>query len=102
VRAAVAHLLGQKYDFTYQAAPGIRAALALDEEAVQRAYHRLYREPLETIFTPRPTPVDRLRWAFATLTKWPESLPPFWTAFALTLTETVRGPALAAGSALRR
>ena len=37
VRAAVAHLLGQKYDFTYQAVPGIRAALGLDEEAVQQA-----------------------------------------------------------------
>ena len=34
VRAAVAHLLGQKYDFTYQSVPGIRAALGLDEEAV--------------------------------------------------------------------
>ena len=95
VQAAVAHMLGQKYTFTYQAVPGIRAALGLDEEAVQQAYHRLYREPLETIFAPRPTPLDRLRWAFATLTKRLESLPPFWTAFALTLTETVGAGVLA-------
>ena len=89
VRAAVAHMLGQKYDFTYQAVPGIRAALGLDEEAVQQAYQRLYRKPLETIFKPRATPTDRLRWAFAALTGWLESLPPFWTAFALTLIGTV-------------
>ena len=95
VRAAVAHLLGQKYTFTYQAVPSIRAALGLDEEAVQQAYRRLYREPLETIYAPRATPVDRLRWAWAALTGWLESLPPFWTAFALTLTETVGAGILA-------
>jgi amino acid permease len=89
VQAAVAHLLGQKYDFTYQAVPGIRAALRLDEEAVQGAYKRLYREPLETIFVTRITLADRLRWAWTALAGWLESLPPFWTAFALTLTETV-------------
>ena len=100
VRAAVAHLLGQKYDFTYQAVPGIRAALGLDEEVVQRAYHRLYSQPLETIFAPRATPVDRLRWAWAALAGWLESLPPFWTAFALTLTETVGAGILALPIAL--
>jgi len=100
VRAAVAHLLGQKYDFTYQAVTGIRAALGLDEGAIQQAYHRLYREPLETIFAPRATPVDRLRWAWAALAKWLESLPPFWTAFALILTETVGAGVLALPIAL--
>ncbi|MBC8492258.1 MAG: hypothetical protein H8D43_00630, partial [Chloroflexi bacterium] len=30
VQAAVAHMVGQKYTFTYQAVPGIRAALGLD------------------------------------------------------------------------
>jgi len=100
VRAAIAHLLGQKYTFTYQAVPGIRAALGLDEEVVQQAYRRLYHKPPVTIFAPRHTPVDRLRWAFATLTKWLKSLPPFWTAFALTLTETVGAGILALPIAL--
>ena len=95
LRAAVAHLLGQKYSLTYQATPGIRAALGLDEEVVQQAYQRLYRESLETIFAPRTAPVDRLRWAWAALAGWLESLPPFWTAFALTLTETVGAGILA-------
>jgi amino acid permease/predicted transcriptional regulator len=100
IRAATAHALGQKYAFTYQAVPGIRAALGLDEKAVQQAYQRLYRKPLETIFAPQPTPVDRLRWAWAALAGWLESLPPFWTAFALTLTETVGAGILALPIAL--
>jgi hypothetical protein len=89
VQAALAHLLGQKYAFTCHAVPGIRAALDLDEEAVQEVYQRLYREPLETICATRTTLADRLRWSWAALAGWLESLPPFWTAFALTLTETV-------------
>jgi len=100
VQAAVAHLLGQKYDFTYQAVPGIRAALGLDKEAVQQAYQRLYHQPLETIFAPRTTPANRLRWAWTALAGWLESLPPFWTAFALTLTETVGAGILALPIAL--
>ncbi|UCC64137.1 MAG: hypothetical protein JSV36_03505 [Anaerolineae bacterium] len=100
VQAAVAHLLGQKHGFTYQAVPGVRAALGLDEEAVQRAYQRLYGEPLEAIYATRTTLVDRLRWAWAVLAGWLESLPPFWTAFALTLTETVGAGILALPIAL--
>jgi len=100
VQAAVAHLLGQKYGLTYQAVPGIRAALGLDEEAVQQAYQRLYRQPLEAIFAPRATLANRLRWAWAALARWLESLPPFWTAFALTLTETVGAGILALPIAL--
>ncbi len=100
VRAATAHLLGQKYDFTSQAVPGIRAALGLDTEAVQETYQRLYNEPLETIFAPGMTPTGRLRWAWNRLAGWLESLPPFWTAFALTLTETVGAGILALPIAL--
>jgi len=100
VQAAVARTLGQKYDFTYRAAPRIRAALSLDEEAVQQAHQRLYHQPLETIFAPRATPAERLRWAWAALAGWLESLPPFWTVFALTLTETVGAGILALPIAL--
>src|SRR3990172_3686933 len=50
IRAAIAHLLGQKYKFTRNDAPGIRLALALDGEAVRHAYRRLYHAELETIF----------------------------------------------------
>src|SRR3712207_3270977 len=36
-----------------------------------------------------------MRWAWAGLAKWLENLPPFWTAYALTLTETVGATVLA-------
>jgi len=39
LRAALAHLFGRKYEFTHKAVPSIRAALGLDTDAVQRAYH---------------------------------------------------------------
>jgi amino acid permease len=81
VQASVAHLLSRKYDFTYQDVPGIRAALDLDEEAVQRAYRHLYHEPLETIYVLQVKAVDRLRWVWAALGRGLEALPPFWTAF---------------------
>lgn len=100
LRAAVAHLLGQKYQFTGAAVPALRNALGLDGETVQQAYQRLYRQPLDTIFTRRPSPTVRLRWAMAGLGGWLESLPPFWTAFALTLTETVGAGVLALPIAL--
>lgn len=85
VRAALAHLLGQKYKFTYQAVPGVRAALSLDDEAVRQAYQRQYREPLVTLFASRTTLVSQLRWASAAVAGWPEALPPLWTAFVLTV-----------------
>src|SRR3712207_5314149 len=102
VQAAVAHRLGEKYRFTYESAPGIRVALGLDDAAVRQAYQLLYRQPIESIFAARATPGDRLRWAWAGLAKWLENLPPFWTAYALTLTETVGVTILALPIAVAR
>ena len=100
IRAAVAHRLGKKYRFTYQDASGIRQALALDDPEVGRAYRRLYQQPLEEIFVSRASPADRLRWAWAATSKRLEGLPPFWTAYSLTLTETVGATILALPIAL--
>jgi amino acid permease len=100
LRAAVARLLGEKYTFTYPAVPGLRAALGLDEEPVKRAYQRQYKQALETIYAARPGLFDRLRWAWAGFAGRLEALPPFWTAFALTLTETVGAGILALPIAL--
>jgi amino acid permease/predicted transcriptional regulator len=100
VQAAVAHRLGQKYDFTYAAVPGVRAALELDEPEVKEAYERLYGEPLERIFSPRVAISDRIRWAWSALAARLEDLPPFWTAYSLTLTETVGATILALPIAL--
>jgi amino acid permease/predicted transcriptional regulator len=100
VRAAVAHRLGQKYRFTHQDAPGIRRALGLDDPQVRRAYRRLYRQPLQEIFASRVAPADRLRWAWAGVGARLERLSPFWTAYSLTLTETVGATILALPIAL--
>jgi amino acid permease len=95
LRAAVAHLLGQKYAFTAQAVPSLRAALSLDTEPVEQAYQRLYGRPLATIYAPRLSLADRQRWARAAQAHRLEALPPFWIAFSMTLTETVGAGILA-------
>jgi amino acid permease/DNA-binding transcriptional ArsR family regulator len=100
VRAAVAHRLGKKYRFTHRDTPGIRRALALDDPEVRRAYRRLYRQPLEEIFVSRVPPADQLRWARAAVGARLERLSPFWTAYSLTLTETVGATILALPIAL--
>src|SRR5262249_25820723 len=86
LRAAIAHLLGTKYSFASAAVPGIRSALGLDQPAVQRAYQALYNQPVDTIFAPRLTLIERLRWISTSLAKSLDSLPPFWTTFTLVLT----------------
>jgi hypothetical protein len=82
VQAAVAHLLGRKYDFSYQAVPAIRATLCLDTQAVQQAYQTLYGASLEEVFAVRTALSERLRWAWAALSGWLESLPPLPIALA--------------------
>ncbi|MGE5602210.1 MAG: hypothetical protein ACM30E_04125 [Nitrososphaerales archaeon] len=100
VRAALAQLFGQKYKFTAAAVPGIRAALGLDAPAVQAAYEKLYSRPLATIYAERPAPAERMRWASAGLARWFENLPPFWSVFILTFTQTVGATVLALPIAL--
>src|SRR5262250_3384780 len=55
LRAAIAHLLGEKYSFTSEAVPGVRSALGLEQPAVQRAYQGLYHQSIDTIFARRVT-----------------------------------------------
>ncbi|MCB0208699.1 MAG: hypothetical protein KDJ52_05200 [Anaerolineae bacterium] len=86
IQAAVAHLLGQKYKFTAQAVPGIRAALSLDSDTVLQAYQRLYNQPLASIYISRVMSLlDQLRWRWARLAGRLENLPPFWLACILTV-----------------
>jgi len=65
LRATLAHLLGQKYRLDAGRAPNIRAALGLDQEAVQRAYQRQYQRSIEAIYAPQMALSERLRWAAA-------------------------------------
>ena len=46
---AVAHQVGQKYEFAREDVPSLRVALGLDNPAVQSAYERLYGAPLEAL-----------------------------------------------------
>ena len=85
LRAAVAHMLGRKYRFTRAAVPRLRAALGLDDEAVERAYRRQYREELSTIYAGRMRGLDALRARWSGLSARVDSLSPFWLTFALTL-----------------
>ena len=102
LRAAVAHWLGEKYRFTYRHTPQLRMALGLDLPAVQKAYQRLYARPLTAIFIEQITLWEQLRWLEASVAAWLENLAPFWTAFALVLTETVGAGILALPIALAR
>jgi amino acid transporter len=102
LRAATARALGAKYPVSYRWVPEIRRALGLDTEVVQSAYHSQYGESLATIYTSQQTLAERLRWAQSAIASRLESLPPFWTAFALTLTETVGVGILALPVALAR
>ena len=85
MQATVAHLLGEKYALVYRSIPGIRNALGLDTESVQHAYHDLFEQTIEAVYEPRVGPFERLRWAWASLARWIDNLPVFWTAFAVAL-----------------
>lgn len=100
MRATIAHELAAKYHFTAATAPGLRAALGLDTQPVQQAYQRFYNKPLESIYAAETTPLDHLRWTWNRLGSWLEGLPPFWSVFAMTLTETVGASVLALPIAL--
>ncbi|MEA2828156.1 MAG: hypothetical protein QOG43_2595 [Actinomycetota bacterium] len=99
-RAALAHLLGEKYVFTRDAVPGIRAAVGLDDELVAAAYRQLYEEPIERVFADDLGAGGRLRWLWTRLATRLESLPPAWSAYVLSLTETVGTSMLALPIAL--
>jgi amino acid permease len=100
LQAALAHLLGQKYRFAQQDIPHIREALGLDSEGVQQAFQRQYRQSPDTIYTRRVSLLERIGWRWNKLSGWLENLPPFWTAYALTVTETVGATILALPIAL--
>ena len=88
-RAEIARLVGETYRFARPQIPKMAAALGLDDPAVDAAFEAANGRPLETIFRETSAPLERLRWAWMRLSAGLEALPPFLTAFALTLIETV-------------
>ena len=100
LKAALAHLLGQKYTFSYQSIPQLRDVLGLDTQDVCQQHLGLYQQPLSCIYSVKVTAAERIRWSWSALSAWFENLPPFWIVFSLTLTETVGGGILALPAAV--
>jgi amino acid permease len=99
VRAAVLKRIGETYGLPSQAEP-IRRVLGAADPAVQAAYARQAGAPLAEA-ADRPLPArQRFRWWRSRTAQRLESLPPFWLAYVLTLTETVGGGVLALPIAL--
>jgi len=95
VRAALARMIGQKYVLPAGRVPGIAGALGLADPAVGERFHALHGAPITSIYAEAIPASERWRWFRATTSARLENLPPFWTAFALTLTQTVGAGILA-------
>ena len=99
-RAALANSLAQKYRFRRQDVPALSQALGLETEGVGQAYERLFQKSLASIYAADVPAREQARWLSSRVANRLERLPPFWTAFSLTLTETVGGSILALPIAL--
>jgi amino acid permease len=67
---------------------------------VREAYRRRQGRSLDEIYADRLSLGERLRWRLSLLTRGLEELPPFWSSYALTLTQTVGAGVLALPIAL--
>ena len=97
VRVELAHRLFESHRFRPRDVPRLRAALGVDEEPVQAS---LQARGIERFGTEDILAADRRRWARARLRSRIEDLPPFWTSYALVLTQTVGAGILALPIAL--
>jgi amino acid permease len=101
LRAAVLGRIVEKYGLP-EPARELRSVLGAGDPAVIAAYQRQTGHPLveaDAVALPLP---ERARWWRAGVSRRLESLPPFWLAYALTLTETVGGGVLALPIAFAR
>ena len=99
LKAALARLVLEKYSVPRRARR-LRTALGLDDPAVIAAYERAHRERPDALLARRSSVLERFRWLRSAFADRLERMPPFWIAFALTLTETVGGGILALPIAL--
>jgi amino acid permease len=88
LRAAVIRRLGEKYPMAPGRTHRLAAALGAGDAEVGAAYLRAYGRPVAASFV-GPDRRERVRWLRAAAAERLESLPPFWMAFALALTETI-------------
>lgn len=89
LRAGLVRRVADKYGLPADRVPRIRSALGAEDPAVEAAYLRQFGRPIADAFTGVGSIRDRLRWTLARASERLETLPPFWMAFALTLTETI-------------
>jgi amino acid permease len=94
-RAALAKMIADKYRSRRQDVPALRKALGLDTTEVKQAYERMFKEPIDLIYVTNIPVSEKIRWRSSRLANSLERMPPFWTAYSLTLTETVGGSVLA-------
>ncbi|HEX6654007.1 MAG TPA: aromatic amino acid transport family protein [Thermoleophilaceae bacterium] len=94
-RAAVADRLGAEERLPRERVPRLRAALRLDEEETRAAYERATGKPLDSVYSADASVAEGWAWRRSALAERIEHIPPFWIAFALTLTECVGAGILA-------
>src|SRR6188508_2983427 len=99
-QAAILHQLSERYRLYKNRLPRLRTALAADSPAVAEAFQRQQKRPIETIWEQDIDWRERFRWWRARVSERLETMPPFWMAFSVTLTETVGGGMLAIPIAL--
>lgn len=88
LRAAVLARIGEKYGLPPRAR-GVSAALGADDPVVAAEYRRQTGTSIADLRSARLPRREQVRWLRAAASRRLETLPPFWLAFALTLTETV-------------
>lgn len=101
LRAAVLGRIVEKYGLP-EPARELRSVLGAGDPAVIAAYQRQTGHPLVEADAVALRLPERARWWRAGVSRRLESLPPFWLAYALTLTETVGGGVLALPIAFAR
>lgn len=100
LRAVLAHTLTTQYRARVTDCPRLRAAVGFQDPDVVAAHVRRFGLAPDEGWVRDLTPIERMRWAAARLTSRLQGLAPFWSAFALTLTQTVGAGILALPIAL--
>ena len=89
VRAALLGRIRDKYGLVAGRTPRISAALGMADAQVRATYERVHGHAIEADLRSPTNLRELLGWRRAALAERLETLPPFWMAFALALTETV-------------
>lgn len=95
IRANIVALLAEKHTFAKRNIPGIREAFGMESAEFESAFESITGRAVASAYATHQSPIERIRWTWTATGIRVERLPPFWTAFALTLTETVGAGALA-------